>query len=767
MLRRNSDASASDYNPGAPMAEPPALNLDPREIWNIIRRRWRIVIAFPVAFVIAAAIYLAVTPKLYTATSTVLADPRRANMIEANQQAMTNFGIDDATIDSQALLVQSPTGLRAVVEQLDLTSDPEFNPPPSFIGSLIGRIRSLFQGPRPATGLSTQELAISRTVARLQRNVAVSRQARTFLLNVNASSQDPVKASKIVNALADAYFKAQVRAKNDSVRIAGDWLNSQIEEMKSRVVTSDRAVEEFRVANELVAAAKGVTVNDQQLSDLNNKLIEARVQSAEAKAKLDQVKRLSSGGGDLGAFDTAISSNTVIRLRAQYAEIAKSEADLANKYGNRHPMVANIRAQLKDTQRLIDEEIRRIISSTQHEYDVARSRETSLQQSLQELQNVSTASSQAQVRLRELQREADANRTVYESYLARYKDASARESLELPDARVVAWAAVPLAPSSPKTFLLLGVAVFLGLGAGAVFAFLADFFDRRVKTPKQAEDSSGVPTLAAVPLIGARELAGRARRGQQDLGRYDPSDPGLLPATLQPPLMRYAIEEPDSYFAEAIRSIRLAAQRNLHEHSTRTIVVTSALPGEGKTTVAVNLALSFAALGLRTLLVDCDLRNPQLTRALSPRAEAGLIEIAMGQRSFKRAILVDPTTGLSVLPAPSSSDTATATELMFSDRMAHIFTHLRQLYEIIIVDSPPLMPLVDGRALVEYADQIVLALAWDRTPRDVIAHTVELLAPVQDRILGTVLTQVDFHRYRFYDYYRNTSYPPYAMAGSR
>lgn len=764
MLRRNSDASASDFNP-APMAEPPALNLDPREIWNIIRRRWRIVIAFPVAFVIAAVIYVATTPKLYTATSTVLADPRRANMIEANQQAMTNFGIDDATIDSQALLVQSHAGLRAVVEQLNLTDDREFNPPPSFIGSAIGRIRSLFQGSRPATGLSADQLALTRTVVTLQRNVSVARQARTFLLNVNATSEDPVKASKIANALADAYFKAQVRAKNDAVRIAGDWLNSQIEEMKSRVVASDRAVEEFRIANDLIAA-KGVTVNDQQLSDLNNKLIEARVQSAEAKAKLDQVKRMSSAGGDPGAFDSAISSDTIIRLRAQYAEIAKNEADLANKYGNRHPMVANVRAQLKDTQKLIDEEIRRINSSTQHEYDVARSREASLQQSLKELQEVSTTSSQAQVRLRELQREADANRTVYESYLTRYKDASARESLELPDARVVTWAAVPLAPSSPKTFLLLGIAVLLGLGAGAVFAFLADFFDRRVKTPKQAEDSSGVPTLAAVPLIGARELAGRARRGQQDLGRYDPSDPGLLPATLQPPLMRYAIEEPDSYFAEAIRSIRLAAQRSFHEHSTRTIVVTSALPGEGKTTVAVNLALSFAALGLRTLLIDCDLRNPQLTRSLSPRAEAGLIEIAMGQRSFKRAILVDPTTGLSVLPAPSSRDTATATELMFSDRMAHIFTHLRQLYEIIIVDSPPLMPLVDGRALVEYADQIVLALAWDRTPRDVIAHTLELLAPVQDRILGTVLTQVDFHRYRFYDYYRNTAYPPYAMAGS-
>ena len=174
--------------------------------------------------------------------------------------------------------------------------------------------------------------------------------------------------------------------------------------------------------------SQGVTVNDQQITDLNNKLIAARVQTAEARAKYDQVQHIAKSGGDPGGINAAISSEMITKLRTQYADIAKNEADMSSKYGARHPLVANVRAQLRDTQKLINDEIQRILDSTRHDYDVARSREASLQQSLDQLQGVSTSSGQAQVRLRELQREAEANRTLYESYLARSKEATRRRA---------------------------------------------------------------------------------------------------------------------------------------------------------------------------------------------------------------------------------------------------------------------------------------------------------------------------------------------------
>src|SRR3984885_13994824 len=765
MLQRNFDQPRDEAGEqaggiGERWSQP---TVDLRELARILRRRWKLVAAVPAGLGALALIYLMVTTTLYTATSTVLVDPRRSTAIESNQAAMqmSNFGTDDATIESETLLIQSIAILQHVVEKLKLTEDPEFTPKPG----LLDPIKRLFSSSSSVAGASPEDAAKARSVDILQRRMKVTRQGTTFLVDINVSSESPRKAAEIANAVAEAYFEEQVRAKYDDTRIAANWLNGQIDGLKSRVVASEKAVEDFRSANNLTVS-QGVTVNDQQITDLNNQLIAARVQTAEARAKFDQAQELSKSGSDQGGFSAAISSDIVSKLRAQYADIAKNEADLSSKYGPRHPLVANVHAQLRDTQRLINEEIQRILQSTRHDYDVARSREASLQQSFDQLQGVSSSSGQAQLRLRELQREAEANRTLYESYLARYKESTAQESLDMPDSHVVTKASVPIAPSWPKTWLLLGLALTLGLGMGSVLAFLADYLDERVKTLEQAELISGVPALAAVPLIGARELARLAKRGRSELGRYDPKTTKLLPAALQPPLMRYALDAPGTFFAEAIRGIRLALQRTMRVQPIKVVLVTSALESEGKTTLAANLALSLATLGIKTLLIDADLRNPGLTRALCPHADAGLLQVATGQVPLERAILLDRSTGLSILPSPTiTKDVDAITELMFSERIVDILDYLRQRYELIIVDSPPLVPLVDGRALAELADRIVLTLAWDQTPGEVLSHTIDLLSPVHDRILGTVLTRVDLSRLRFYDYYRSSAYlKPYATA---
>ncbi|MBR1119984.1 AAA family ATPase [Bradyrhizobium lablabi] len=733
---------------------------DLRELARILRRRFRLVALPPVVLAALALAYVMAATTLYTATSTVLVDPRRANVVETNQSVLSNFGTDDATIESQTLLIQSVAIVERVVRKLKLTEDIEFAPKPG----LLDPIRNLFRSKGPSDGANPEDAARSRSVEILQKRMKVTRQGTTFLVDINVNSESPQKAATIANAIADAYFEEQVRAKNEATRIAATWLGGQINDLKSRVVTSEKAVEDFRSANNLTVS-QGVTVNDQQITDLNNKLISARVQTAEARAKYDQAQQISKSGGDPGGINAAISSEMITKLRTQYADIAKNEADLSSRYGARHPSVANVRAQLRDTQKLINDEIKRILDSTRHEYDVAKSREASLQQSLDQLQGVSTSSGQAQVRLRELQREAEANRTLYESYLARSKETTAQETLEMPDSRVVTKASIPIRPSSPKTMLILGLALMLGLGAGAVLAFLADYLDGRIKTLEQAEAISGVPALAAVPSINARELAARARRGHDELARYDRNTMKLLPPALQPPLMRYAIDRPGTFFAEAIRAVRLALQRTMRTQPVKVILVSSALDSEGKTTLAGNLAQSLAMLGIRTLLIDGDLRNPQLTRALCPRADVGLLEIALGQALPEQAILTDRSTGLSILPSTAVKQVEIITELMFSERVVDVLDYFRHRYELIIIDSPPLVPLVDGRALAELADRIILALAWDQTPGEVLSHTINLLSPVSDRILGTVLTQVDLSRLQFYDYYRSSAYlKPYGAA---
>jgi exopolysaccharide transport family protein len=765
MLQRNFDPPLMpEEQVAAADTRSPTPTVDLREMGRILRRRWHLVLTAPSLLATIALVYVIFfATTLYTATSTVLVDPRRATAIESNQSSVetSNYGTDDATIDSEAMLIQSIAILHRVVEKLKLTENEEFSPPPG----VLDHIKQLFKNSSAEDGASPQDAAVARAIDILQRRMKVARQGTTFLVDINVSSQSPRRAAQIANAVADAYFEEQVRAKNDATKIASTWLNGQLDELKSRVVASDRAVADYRAANNLTVS-QGVTVNDQQLTDLNNQLVAARVQTAETHAKYDQAQQLGKKGSDPGGINAVISSDVIARLRTQYADIAKNEAELTSKYGPRHPAVANVRAQLRDTQRLIDDEIKRILQSTQHDYDVARSREASLQQSLDQLQGVSTSSSQAQVRLRELQREAEANRTLYESYLARFKESTAQQSLQLPDSHVVTKASMPISPSWPKKFLILGLALTLGGGIGCVLAFLADYLDQRVKTLEQAEEISGVPALAAVPLISAGELAGRAKRGRSELSRYDPKATKLLPAALQPPLMRYAIDAPGTFFAEAVRSIRLALQRTIRTQPVKVVLVTSALENEGKTTLAANLAQSLATLGIRTLLIDGDLRNPQLTRALCPRAELGLLDIAVGRTTAENAILADPSTGLSVLPSTTIKRADLITELMFSDQMVDILDQCRRRYELIVIDSPPLVPLVDGRALAELADRIVLALAWDQTPGEVLSHTMDLLSPVQDRILGTVLTRVDLNRLRLYDYYQSSAYlKPYATSG--
>lgn len=754
MSQRSSDHTQLIVRPLSELSAPDAggfHRIDLREIFRILRRRINLIVLTTVVLIALAVLFVTVVTPLYSATSTIFIDPRRSSVADSSNAPAGNFGTDDASVESQVSLIQSLAVMQRVVDNLKLKDDPEFVPPPG----ALDWVRSLFSR-SGASGTSAADIARARAVDTLQKRVKIVRQRSTFLVDITASSRDRDRAAAIANAVAQAYFMEQVRSKFDATKIAAGWLNQQLEELKSRVAVSEKAVQDFRAENNLVVA-QGVTINDQQMGDLNGKLVEARTEAAEARAKYEQVDRLAKAGGDSGSLAEALGSETIGRLRSQYADLAKTDADLSTKFGARHPQLETVRAQLRETRKLISEEIQRILQSRRHTYEVAAAREASLQKSLGDLTNISNDSGPAQVRLRELQRQADANRTLYESFLARYKEASAQESLELPDSRVVTPADAPIRPSFPKVPLTLGLALLIGLVLGSLLALVVDYLDRRIKTYEQTK-ASGLPSIAALPNVSARELASLAKRGRVDLSRYDPRTTRLLPAGLQPPLLRYAITQPMSHFAEAVRSIRFALHNVARTRTTQVISITSAVGGEGKSTLACNLAMSLAAVGVKTLLVEGDLRNPQLSRSLCPGVRIGLLEVALAQMPLHQAILVDHETHLAFLPAPLPKDVALLTEFASSEGMSEILTELRNHFDVIIVDSPPLLPLIDGRALAEQADSIILAVGWDRTPEDVLMRAVGLLEPVYDRIVGTVLTRVDFSRFKFYEPYGSDTY---------
>ena len=750
--------------------------LDLREIIRILlRRRWIIAITALALLGAACLFVLLVTPK-YTATATILIDPHRSNVIDSNPNRAplaSSFDSDNAYVNSQVNLIESGGVLQSVVNDLNLAHDSEFGPHSSFVDLLLYPVKKLLSPTRPPVpGQSADDIAKAQALGFLQhRRLKVKRQLTTFLVDIEVSSKDPEKASKIANAVVNSYFQELVHGKYDTNKAASSWFNQQIERMKAKVLTSDRAVEEFRAANNLTlaqnaAAVPGATINDQQLTDLTNKLIDAHAQTAEAHAKFQQVQENAKGKVDPGALSEALSSQVIAQLRTQYAQVANNLADVSSKYGPQHPLVVDAKAQVHQTQKLINQEIQRILESARQAYQVAKSREDALQQSLDKLKNVSNETGRVRVRLRELQREADASRTLYEAFLSRYKETSIRETANLPDSRIVSKADIPLNPSFPRTFLILPGALLAGLMLGCMLAIGIDYFDRRVKSARQAEEITGIPTLAAIPLIDTRELAQRASRGRQELNRYHRNPAELLPAAMQPPLMRYAVEEPTSLFAEAVRAVRLAIQRASRAAPVKSIVVSSSVDGEGKTTLAVNLAFSLATTGARTILVEGDFRNPEMSRSLCPSAEAGAVELATGRARYEQALFADRSTGLAILPAPLRQESAGLSEFVFSDAMGKLLDQLRQHFDYVIIDAPPLVPLVDACALAEIADRIVLAIRWDSTPQEAVTQALNALGPACQRLIGTVLTRVDLHRLRYYDYYRSSSYiAPYSYLG--
>ena len=333
-------------------------------------------------------------------------------------------------------------------------------------------------------------------------------------------------------------------------------------------------------------------------------------------------------------------------------------------------------------------------------------------------------------------------------------NATATSYLKRPEfggAHLVTSAAPPVEPLPVVGWPMFGFVLAAGAAFGGFLAVAMEGHDRRIKTLTQLNEISGLPALAAIPQVGTRERARRAKPNREELRRYDPTRKTLLPPSLQPPLMRYAFDDPTSTFADGIRAVRLAIQRASSGARSEIVMVTSASDSEGKSTLSTNLARSFAMAGVNTVLVDCDLRNPEVTGSLCPRVDRGLTEAAFHSESIGRFILDEEVSGLSVLPAPPSPNFNIRTELAFTPQFSSILARLRDRFEVIVLDAPPLIPLTDSRALADHADSIILTAAWNETRQDVLMEGLQLLAPNLHRVLGCVLSRVDMERLRYYD----------------
>ncbi len=699
--------------------------IDITEIIAVLRRRLWIIAACVVVICALAVGLLSTTAPTYEATARVLLDIRQGQSL--NMEAVVGaLPSETNAVDTEVAIVGSPALAKRVIDTLDLIEDPEFNPtleepgfdPATFLRGLMSSVMP-GDGEDDAAEKMTQDDIRQAVLNRFLEQTSVRRQGSTYIILVSFQSGDPAKAARIANAIAEAYLVDQLEAKFEATERVHSWLADRLATLRDEVTSAEQAVGAYNRENNLLTAG-GELLNEQSLSELNAQLIQARADIAERSARLEQARQLAVGGGRLDTVAETLGSETIRTLREQQAEVIRERADLSSRYGSRHPEIVKINNELRDLNAQIEGEIRRIIQSLRNEVTVAEERARTMEAQLDEAKAESAQIKTAMVQLRQLEREAQASRTLYESFLDRFKETTEQKSLLEADARIIARATAPLDPVAPNKPMFMVVALALSgvVGLGAAFVF--EQLDNRFRDFHHVEHDLGLPILAVIPRL-TTSLA------TIDGVRYAPQDYHLLKS--------------QSGFAEAFRTLDASLSLINQYHPPRTILFTSSVSGEGKSTSALCFARSVAISETSCVLIDADLRVPTIAEMAKVPGDVGLVDVLLDEASLDAALVRDPSSGLSILSRGGRE--TNPMELFGSRAFDQLLVELRARFDLVILDSAPLLPVADSRLLARKADACVMVLQWGKTSRTASAAAVRALRDAGAGMAGVVVSQYD------------------------
>jgi succinoglycan biosynthesis transport protein ExoP len=732
--RTASDGSAELKEPErrSPFVAPePAEGTSLRHALNVLKRRRGVILGCSLLLtVLAAIVVFQLTPR-YTAEAQVMLDTRKKQVIDM-QAVMSGLQSDAAVVRSEVELLQSPALAAKVVQKLDLTSNKLFNPrlaPPTFWDRInpIHLIRGWLSdagGPEDAQSQPNPEqqkrVEFDAAVNALLHGLAVFNDGRSYIIKIRYESPDPALAASVANTYADLYLLEQLEAKYAATRRATEWLNEHVGDLQKKVQASDQAVQLFKQQHQLIQT-KGTTVTAQQLSELNSQLIIATADRAQKEANLRQIQDMLKSPGGADAAAQVLASPVIQRLKEQQSQLRRQEAELSTRYRPAHPAMINIRAEIADLNKKIAEEINNVVRGISNEVNAARTRENTLREQLQLLQRSNAQQDSAEVELRELERQAEANRTLYETFLNRFKQTSAQQDIQEADARLVSPAQVPTVPSFPKKLLLIELAFFLSVVIGVLVAFALEQLDSGFRSAEQVEKLAGVPFLGLVPALG--------------MGKR-PQD--------------VVLQEPVSSYAEAIRSVRTALRFSNVDSPPKVVLVTSSIPEEGKSVFSTSLARSVARSGGRALIIDCDLRHPTLRNLLGEPKGADLVALFRDGVDVSQIIQVDEQSSLHYIPARGG--TSNPQDLLGSQQMKNFLESMRARYDLIVLDAPPVLAVSDALVLSHLVDAMLFLVRWEKTPRPVALGALRLLQNQGRHLAGVVLTRVNVRKHARYGY---------------
>ncbi|HMF67748.1 MAG TPA: polysaccharide biosynthesis tyrosine autokinase [Phyllobacterium sp.] len=730
--------------------------IDLEQLMAIARRQAKTVAITAAVGLLLGIIYIIVATPGYTAATSILLDDNLGKFADEVSPAPANMQTDTTILSQIAILKSAELAEKVVVKEKLDEDDGFMNPPRSIFSTAIAGVRSiigLFSSDKPANpdGLSGADLKREYAASLLQSNVDVQRQGRSFVIDLTYTSNDAVLAGRIAKAYADVYLSDQLDANFDATQRATVWLQGRLNELKESSQAAALETERFRAANGLTAA-KGALVSEQQLSDINSQLILAQADTARARALYNQYQSILTAGPEGAVNNAAVVSDqagtsVIGTLRARYLTVTKREQEIVSRFGQDHPQAVSLRTEEQDVARQIFQELQQITESYRNQYEAAQSRETSLREGLNNATGKTSTANEALVHLRDLEQNAQALTNLYQTYLGRYQEASQQQSFPIAKARVISVASTPTDPSSPKRKLALAASLLLGLFGGAGLGAWREYRERFFRVGEEVRALLGIKFLGYVP-----KLEGIAEAKKSPL----PTEGQTGPARTN--IIRMAVDNPSSHFAETLRNVKIAADVVLQGKESKVIGVISVLPHEGKTTIAANFAGLLAAKGAKTLLIDGDLRNPGLSRALSISTQRGLVKAIMDDQPWQNSVKIENKTKLAIIPTVLHRNLRHTSEILSSPGMKKLLDEARGIFEYIIIDLPPLGPVVDAKAFAQFADGFVMVAEWGVTPRALVKTILQSETEIAPKVLGMVLNKVDMKRLAKYSSYGSSEH---------
>jgi polysaccharide biosynthesis transport protein len=710
-----------------------AFTLD--QVRSVLRRHLSLIVTVVAVGTVLAILAGHKITRQYTATAQVVIDSSDAALLDV----ITDEQGSIPAVETEIQLITSRSLLGRVMADQALFDDPEFGAAASDAGAepadgLPEPLRTVASilpdswltaaglaedNPTAPAAAEDRMTAAVATLDRFARRVEVVQAGGSHVIDISFTSRDPEKAARVANGLAEAYVSAQVERKRRAAGGAASWLADRLTELQQAVEASEKAAAEFRATSGLfnAGAGDGGTLNDQKILDLNRQLVALRAEKRALEAKLSRAQSSS-----VEALSQELTSPLITSLRGEEASLQRQETELAQTYGPRHPTMINLRAEIGGIREKIRIEVERGVRALADDLQVLESQEQVIAQDLDELKGEDAREGQSEVRLRELERQAEANRQLYETFLRRFKEAQEQEQIVAPDARIITVAEAPDRPVTPGPPVFAMIGFTLSLMLGSFLAFLLEALDRRVRSGSDLEREFGVSVLGVLPLITRRQAL-------------------LRPA-------HYVAERPFSGFAEAARSI-VTGLRMSDQSAASVLMVTSALPEEGKTTLSISLAAGAANSGLKVLLIDLDLRRPTLhERVGDGLAEGGLVDYLNGTLPRERLIRHESESGIDFVIV--GRQPRNPLELLQSSKLHRLIETARREYDQIVIDCAPVLAVTDVRVATRLADRIILATRWRQTGCDAVGGALRLLADAQAEVAGCVLTAVNMDQYRLY-----------------